>query len=173
MGPGDQPQEWQSEKAKQLAATGFGWGGPRLLPARETYNACTAPGATREGADRLVAKQGPHAKTRETYNTSTTNGANRVLAICTAVMDASVTDQNGKTMTPFMRGGLTGCVKDAMNSLVKHPLKGDDGGKTLAATARVVLAMQGLTCAFTDDRTPVQGRTVVRKSQECVEDPCR
>ena len=106
MGPGEQPQEWQSQKAKQLAATGFGWGGPS-----------TAPG-TGEGADRMVTKTGPHTKTRETYNTTTTNGTNRVLAICTAVMDASVTDPNGKTMTPFMHGGLTRCVKDAMNSLV-------------------------------------------------------
>ena len=89
----------------------------------------------------MVTKTGPHTKTRETYNTTTTNGTKRVLAICTAVMDANVTDHNCKTMTPFMHGGLTRCVKDAMNSLVKHPFKGDDGGKTLSATARVVLDM--------------------------------
>jgi hypothetical protein len=125
MGPGEQPQEeWQSAKAKQLAANGFGWGGPSTAP------------VTGEGADRMVTKPGHPAKTRETYNTTTTNGTNRVLAICTAVMDASVTDPNGKTMTPFMHGGLTKCVKEAMHSLVKHPLKGDDGGETCSATAR-------------------------------------
>ena len=74
--------------------------------------------------------------TREQYNTSTANGRMKVVVICTAMLNAEVTDHMGKTLTPFMYGGQKACVREATSALKRQPPLGDDGGRCVFESAQ-------------------------------------
>lgn len=65
---------------------------------------------------------------REQYPSDAPYGLRKIVTVLTAVLDASVTDLNGKTITPFHHGGQTTCVREAVKNLTEHPPQGDDGG---------------------------------------------
>jgi len=92
---------------------------------REQYNNSN----TRESSSssRPAAAAASAAAPREQYNTSNTNGRQKVVVICTAVLDAEVTDNMGKPLTPFVYGGQKACVCEATAVLQRQPPTGDDG----------------------------------------------
>jgi hypothetical protein len=148
----DATLQWQSRHAQHLATTAYTitctrsrWGGLNtsreinaLLNGLASSDRVTiSSSASRTGPTTVSTaaaitgspgSQRTSVKQREQYNASTTNGASKVLVICTAVLDSSVTDANGKTLNPFMHGGQQACVREATRTLLKHPPTGDDGG---------------------------------------------
>ena len=109
---------------------------------------------------------------REQYPPDAPYGLKKIVTALTAVLDASVTDTNGKTISPFHHGGQTACVREATHNLNKNPPQGDDGGGAHCAPVAYCPVPRAHTASFCPHvlfdtlvpmhpcTLPVQARTV-------------